>query len=259
MTAAQAFWRSAGVFAAAGCCVATPALATVASTTDVEVSRVTLALPGADWKVSEPLPYGVAVRDTVLTVGGQSRLFVAGPSGTRDEIVMLVSATRGQRNVTLHDDCDPAQGVYVRKFNRGQSTTIPLQCLNVQGPVRLPADLKVVHEGLAAALGAQQVVPPPTGYVMSLTVCNDNGAIVEIVALMGSHFAGLDAAPAGANVPARMPGGVAAWADKLSEAALGTLSSWSGRMDVPPVVFRTPPSPPVASSSAPASSVTIKD
>ena len=33
---------------------------------------------------------------------------------------------------------------------------------------------------------------------------------------------------------------IAAWADRLGEEALGTLSSWSGRMTVPPVVFKPP-------------------
>jgi hypothetical protein len=90
-------------------------------------------------------------------------------------------------------------------------------------------------------------------------VCNENGAIVEILALAGSHLVGLDATPAVAAVPQGMSPAVVAWADKLAEGALGTLSSWSGRMSVPPVVVKTPASRPEPLNTAQAAVDATKD
>jgi len=252
-------WPGGALALALGVFVApTPARAADA-TTDIDISRITLRLPDTNWKVSGVLPFGVAVQDSGLTVGGEGRLLVAGVPGTRDELVMQVSATRGQGRVTMHAECDASDGVYVRKFNRGQSNYIPLQCLRVEGPVRLPADLAMFGEGFAAAMAAQHIAPPPDGYVVSVTVCNENGAIVEILALAGSHLVGLDAAPAVTAVPRGMSPAIVAWADKLAEGALGTLSSWSGRMSVPTVVFTTPASRPEALNTALAGVDATKD
>lgn len=243
MSVSTSMRRLAGVLALAACASAAPARAADA-TTDVEVSRITLKLPGADWTVSDRLPYDIGVMSAPLTVDGERRLVTIGHAGSLESMVMLVSATRGSRGVTMHADCDPREDVYVRKFNRGQSTFVPLQCLEVQGPVRMPADPAVLGESFGAAVAAQHASLPPGGYVVSVEVCNENGAVVEIVAVIGNHFAGLQARPAGSALPKDMPPSVAAWADKLGEEALGTLSSWSGRLAVPRVVFTAPPLPP---------------
>ncbi|HEY9026711.1 MAG TPA: hypothetical protein VIP05_20635 [Burkholderiaceae bacterium] len=243
MTGPRVTRSLASALALAACAHVTPARAGGA-TTDVEVSRVTLKLPGEGWTVSDRLPYGVGVVSAALTVDGERRLVTIGQPGSLDSLVMLVSATRGSRGVTVHADCDPHDDFYVRKFNRGQSTFIPLQCLEVQGPVRMPADPAALGETFGAAVAAQHARIPPGGYVVAVDVCNENGAMVSIVAVIGSHFAGLDAKPAAAALPQGMPVTVAAWADRLGEEALGTLSSWSGRMTVPPVSFTPPPPPP---------------
>jgi hypothetical protein len=244
MSASTATRSLAGALALAACAHVTPARAGDA-TTDVEVSRITMKLPGSGWTVSDKLPYGIGVMSAPLTVDGERRLVTTGRAGSLESMVMLVSATRGSRGVTMHADCDPHENFYVRKFNRGQSTFIPLQCLEVQGPVRMPADPAVLGESFGAAVAAQHAILPAGGYVVSVEVCNENGAFVQIIAVVGSHFAGLDAKPAGSALPEDMPPNVAAWADRLAEEALGTLSSWSGRMAVPPVVFTPPPAPPL--------------
>lgn len=226
---------------------------------DVEISRIKLRLPDAAWKVSEPLTFKLAVQDSGLSVGGESRLLVAGDSGTRDTLSMLVTATRGQGMVTMHAECDPQDDLYVRKLNRGQSTFIPLQCLRVDGPARIPADLAKVDDRLAQAMAAQDVAPPPEGYLLTLTVCNENGAMVEIVALVGLDLVGIDGKPAVAPLPQDMPAGVAAWSDTLAEEALGTLSSWSGRMNVPAVAFKAHTPRPESFNTAQAASAAIKD
>ena len=128
-------WRSlAGLLALCACAHVTPACAADAAT-DVDVSRVTLKLPGAGWTVSGKFSHGVGVNSAALTVDGERRL-----------------------------------------------------------------------------------------------------------ATIGGQFAGPDAQPAVSHLPEGMPANLAAWADKLAEEALGTLSSWSGRLAVPPVAF-TPPVP----------------
>ena len=230
----------AGVFAlAAGACV-TPAHASDA-TTDVDVSRVTLKLPGTGWTVSDKLPYGVVVDSSGLTVDGERRLVVAGPQGSRAEIVMLVSATRGHGGVTLHAECDPQDDGYIHKFNRGQSNYIPLQCLRVFGPGALPTDRETLGEDLGGAMASQRVSGPAEGYLVLLTVSNENGAVVKIHALLGADFAGLAGGRAATRLPEGLPEPVAAWADTLAENALGTLSSLFARLVVPPVVFSPPP------------------
>ena len=229
------------------------------ATTDVGISRITLKLPDASWHVSDTLPYTLPVQDSGLSVGGESRLLVKGQPGTRGALVMLVTATRGQRLTTLHAECEPEDGVYVRKFNRGQSNYIPLQCLRLDGPARMPADVSRVDTRLAQAMSAQNVAAPPDGYLLTLTVCNDNGALVEIVALVGLDIVGLDAKPAVAALPADMPPAVVAWADRLGEEALGTLSSWSGRMSVPAVVFKASVTKPDPLNTAQAATAAIED
>ena len=233
----------AGALMLAACAHVTSARAADA-TTDVEVSRVTMKLQGGGWTVSGKLPYALPIQDQGLSIDGERRMISYGPAGTSRSMVMLVSATRGTSGAVVQADCDSDDRFYVHKFNRGISTYIPLQCLHVQGPVRMPKDLSVFGNPLADALVSQHVVAPAEGYVANLLVCNENGAIVEIFALIGSDFTGLQARPAVDFLPDGLPAGVAAWADKLAEEALGTLSSWSGRMTVPPVVFRSPPAPP---------------
>ncbi len=242
---------------ASGACLV-PAHAAGAAT-DVEISRITLKLPDASWRVSDTLPYTLPVQDSGLSVGGESRLLVAGKPGTRGALVMLVTATRGQRMVTLHAECEPEDGTYVRKFNLGQANYIPLQCLRVDGPARLPADVSRVDARLARAMSAQNVQSPPDGYLLTLTVCNENGALVEIVALVGLDIVGLDARPVAAALPADMPSAVAAWADRLGEEALGTLSSWSGRMSVPAVVFKASVTKPETLNTSQAATAAIED
>lgn len=236
----------AGALALAACAHVTPARAADA-TTDVEVSRITVKLPGDGWTVSAKLPYALPMQDSGTSIDGERRVIAYGAPGSNASMVMLVSATRGTRNAVVQADCDPDEHLYVRKFNRGISTYIPLQCLRVRGRVRMPGDLTVFGEPFGSVLAAQHAVAPATGYVISLLVCNENGAIVQIFALVGSDFAGLQARPAVDHMPERLPPGVAARADKLGEEALDTLSSWSGRMTVPPVVF-APPAPPAPAS-----------
>ena len=226
---------------------------------EVAISRVTLQLPGEGWTVSEKLPFGAAVNSSGLTLDGERRIMTSGQPGSRDGLVMLVSAIRGSRGVSMHAECDPQDGTYVRKFNRGQSPYIPLQCLRMQGPARLPADPAQIDEELAAAVNAQHVALPPGGYVLTIAVSNDNGACVEITAVIGTHLQGLAGKPPAARVPADMPPGIAAWADQLGEEALGTLSSWSGRMVVPPVVFNPPAANPPTLKTALSAPAAIKD
>ena len=231
----------------------TPARA-VETTTDVGVSRVTLKLPGGGWIVSDAIPYSMPVSSSGVTVGGERRLVIIGTPGTRSELVMFVSATRGQRNITLHDDCDPEDGHYIRKFNRGQSTAIPLQCLWLGRQGRLPA-VDDLNEPMRDAMKAQHVVGPPEGSFAWVRVSNENGAVVDITALIGSDVVGLQDRHPVARLPQGVRESVAAWADTLAENALGTLSSWGGRLAVPPVAFNQ------AGAAAPAfaASSAIKD
>ena len=233
--------------ALAGACV-TSARAGAAAT-DTDISRITLRMPGEGWIVSGRLPYGVPV-DTGRTVDGERRLVALGKSGSRNSIVMLVSATRGAGATAMHADCDPEADYYVRKFNRGQSTTIPLQCLRIIGPSVLPK-LEQIGGPLGEAMIAQQVMPPGVGYFATVRVSNDNGAIVQIQALIGNGFTGLEGRPPVARVPEGMRPAVAAWADLLAEDALGTLSSLFARLEVPPVTFTHP-----VDIAAPAASAT---
>ena len=249
---------SAASFALASCALATAARAADAPT-DVDISRITLSLPGGGWTVSGKLPYALALQDSAKSIDGERRLLSLGQPGTASSMVMLVSATRGHGGATVQADCDPDARLYVHKYNTGISTYIPLQCLRVQGPVRMPADLSVFGEPFAAALSSQHAAVPPEGYVVALTVSNNNGAIVEVVALVGRQFVGLDARAAVDGRPSSMPEGVAAWGDKLGEEALGTLSSWSGRMTLPPVAFKPPAAPPQPLNTAQAAATAIKD
>jgi hypothetical protein len=244
MKVSKALRPLAHALALAACVHVTPASAADAAS-DVQVSRITMNLQGSGWTVSGKLPYALAIQDQGLSIDGERRVIGYGLPGTSGSMVMLVSATRGTSGATVHADCDPDDRFYVRKFNRGISTYIPLQCLRVQGPVSMPRDLSVFGETLAVAFASQRARLPDEGYVLSLLVCNENGAIVEIFAFIGTDFAGLQARPAVDFLPPGLPAGVAAWADKLAEESLGTLSSWSGRMTVPPVVFTPPPAPPL--------------
>jgi hypothetical protein len=248
----------AAMLASAACACVAPAHAGD-RLVDVGISRVTLQLPGEGWTVSEKLPFGAAVDSSGLTLDGERRVMTAGQPGSRDGLVMLVSAIRGSRGISMHAECDPQDDTYVRKFNRGQSPYIPLQCLRMQGPARLPADPAQIDENLAAAVNAQHLALPPGGYVLSIAVSNDNGASVEITAVIGTHLEGLAGKVPAARVPADMPPGIAAWADQLGEEALGTLSSWSGRMTVPPVVFKPPAAKQPTMKTALAAPAAIKD
>jgi hypothetical protein len=258
MSMRRSFAWTACVLAVALVARVTPARAADAPP-DVEISRITVKLPDADWRVSDMLPYTLPVRDSGLSVGGESRLLFVGKLGTRGALAMLVTATRGQGRVTMHAECEPEDGTYVRKFNRGQANYIPLQCLRVEGPARIPKDVSTVHASLARAMAAQHVAAPPDGYLLTLTVCNDNGALVDIVALVGLDIVGLDAKPAVEALPADMPPAVAAWADRLGEEALGTLSSWSGRMSVPAVTFKASAPRPDPLNTAQAATAALED
>ena len=252
-------WRSlAGLLALCACAHVTPARAADA-TTDVDVSRVTLKLPGDGWTVSDKLPYAAAVESSGLTVDGERRIVAVGQPGTRASLVMMVSATRCSGGVTMHADCDPMDDWYIRKFNRGQSTFVPLQCLKVYGPARFPANPADFGGDLGKLLAERKTPIPPGGYYLRVQVCNENGAIVQIMALVGNGFAGLEGRAAAVPAPKDMRQPVVAWADLLAENALGTLSSLSARLEVPPVAFTNQVVATAAAASAPAVPPATKD
>jgi hypothetical protein len=87
-------------------------------------------------------------------------------------------------------------------------------------------------------------VLPPGGYYVTVEVCNENGAVVEIEALVDFGFSGLEGRRAAAPLPPRVIEPIAAWADVLGESALGTLTSLFPKLVVPPVAFKRPPPPP---------------
>ena len=258
MTRSQPVRSLAGLLALVACAHVTPARAADAMR-EVDISRVTLRLPGDGWAVSDKLPFGAAVSSSGLTLDGERRLVTVGQAGSRDGLVMLVSAIRGSRGVSMHAECDPQDGAYVRKFNRGQSNYIPLQCLRLQGPARMPADAAEIDDEFGAAVKAQHAALPPGGYVLAIVVSNDNGASVEITAVIGTHLEGVGDKPPAARVPQDMPPAIAAWADRLGEEALGTLSSWSGRMTMPPVVFKPPAAQEPTLNTALAAPPALKD
>lgn len=252
MTGSRLLRGLAAVLAFAACAGAAPARAEDAPTTEVDVSRLTLRLPGDGWTVSDKLPWGLAVDSSSLTVDGERRLVTAGTPGTRSSMVMMVSATRGHGLVTIHAECEPEEGRYVRKFNRGEANYIPLQCLRVSGPYDFPADPAKFGGAFGPAMAGQHAVPPPAGYYVTVEVCNENGAVVEIEALVGFGFSGLGDRRAAAPLPPHVMESVAAWADVLGESALGTLTSLFPKLIVPPVAFKRPPPPPAPVKATPA-------
>lgn len=249
--------RSLSLLAVALGACATPARADEA-TTDVDISRVTLKLPGDGWTISDKLPYAVSVESSPVSVDGERRLILRGTSESKTRVVMLVSATRGHGGVTEHAECEPEDGAYVRKFNRGQSTYIPLQCLRVFGPARFPADPQEFGGPLGEVMAARKIAGPPGGFYVNVEVCNENGAVVQIRAMISTGFAGLPGKSAASRLPQGMREAVAAWADALAESALGTLSAWNAQLVVPPVAF-IQAAPTTVSASASAAVPSTKD
>jgi hypothetical protein len=203
---------------------------------DIETGRITVKFQEANWKGSAEMPYRLELRSAQGTFGGKAKvLSLAGPDGT-PQAVMYLGATYGKTNVySGRGQCRELPDVYVHDLN--DSKLENYRCAYAGGPYKTDSLLEGLLPYLKDAQGTVEVAAPDASYFVLIRVTARGGFVIQIEALMAPGFVGLTGAKPKAEVPAELPPEVAAWADRLAENAIKALTSFSGNLDVPPVVF----------------------
>jgi hypothetical protein len=202
----------------------------------IDVGRITAVFKEAGWTGSADMPYNIDILSAMGTVRGKGKvLSLAAPDGA-PLAVMYVGATYPQGNVyNRRGNCGSDARFYIRDLN--DSKLEDYRCLYAGGPYATADLMKNWVRYLNQAAATVKVAAPEQALFVRMRVTSHGGYLIEVEALLSPSFVGLTDATAAAEVPALLQAGLAPWADKLGEAAVKALTSFSGDLIVPRVEF----------------------
>lgn len=205
--------------------------------TEIDVGRLTAVFKEPAWKGGAEMPYNHELMSAQGTFRGKGRVFSLTGADGKPLALMYVGASYPQVNVYWpRGNCGTERRFYVRDLN--DSRIENYRCVRVGGPFN--GESLIGEQGMRYLSAAHKVAPlvaPENAYFVHAGVTAKGGYVIDVQVVLDSTFAGLpDTAPV-AEVPALLRPGVAAWADRLAEAAIKALTSFSGKLVVPPVQF----------------------
>ena len=208
---------------------------------EVDAGRITVVFKESAWSGSEDLAYNHELMSAQGTFRGKSKVMsLAAPDGSPLG-VMYVGASYPQANIyNRRGECGTDNRIYVRDFN--DSRLENFRCVYAGGPytsVSLLANNALRYLGTAAK--TVNVTAPTDAYFVRVAVTARGGYLMDIEVMLAPGFVGLPDSKPMVDAPALLRPGVAAWADVLAEAALKALTSFSGKLVVPPVEFANAP------------------
>ena len=211
--------------------------AAASADTKIDAGRLTVTFKESDWRASAELPYNQEINSAQGTFRGKGKVFTLSSPEGAPLAVMYVGATYGQNNVFSHrGECgNDARFIYIHDLN--ESKLENFRCVFAGGPYASPALLKNWTHYLNEASRTVAVALPEQTYFTVLRVTARGGLVIQVEALLSREFVGLPDVKAVAEVPALLLPGLAPWADKLAQAAVKALTSFSGELVVPRVEF----------------------
>lgn len=202
----------------------------------VEVARVTLSFNEDAWQASEEMPFRRDLVSAQGTVPGAAKVLSLRGEDGEALALMYVAATWGKPQVyNRYIACPVDNRLYVRELNVNKNENV--RCLLFGGPYESAGMLKGLLPSLGNAGTSADLKPTRTAFFMKLWLTANGGVNIYIEGLFAPGFAGLaDGKPVGEAPPSLRPG-TAAWADAMAESALKALTSFSGALPVPALVF----------------------
>ncbi len=202
----------------------------------IDVGRLTAVFKEAGWKGSEDLPYNHELMSAQGTFRGKGKVFsLAAPDGT-PVALMYVGASYPQVNVYFRlEGCIKDARYYVRDLN--DSKLENARCAVAGGPYATDSMLNGGMRYLSAAHKVVKLAAPEQAFFVHTYATARGGFLIDVEVLLAPSFVGLADAKAVAEVPALLRPGVAAWSDKLAEATIKAMTSFSGKLVVPPLEF----------------------
>jgi opacity protein-like surface antigen len=221
-------------FIGAGLASAVPAAAWADN--EIDVGRLTAVFKEAGWKGGGDLPYNHELMSAQGTFRGKGKVFsLAAPDGT-PVALMYVGASYPQVNVYFRrEPCITDARYYVRDLN--DSKLENARCAVAGGPYAADSLLNGGMRYLSAAHKVVKLAAPEQAFFVHTYATARGGYLVDVEVLLAPGFLGLPDTKAVAEVPALLRPGLAAWSDKLAEATVKALTSFSGNLVVPPVEF----------------------
>jgi hypothetical protein len=202
----------------------------------IDVGRLTAVFKEAGWTGSADMPFNGELMSAQGTLRGKGKVFSLAAADGKPAAVIYVGVTYGQVNVyTPRGACFQDAQVYVRDLN--ESRLENYRCVYAGGPFESDKLMGSLLGRLKESYGSVSVPAPDEAFFALIHVSAKGGFVLHIEALMAPGFVGLpDAKPVG-DLPANLRPGVAAWTDQFGEAAIKALTSFSGNLVIPPVMF----------------------
>ena len=207
--------------------------------TEFDVGRLTAVFKEPAWKGGAEMPYNHELMSAQGTFRGKGRVFSLAGADGKPLALLYVGASYPQVNVvSLRRPCGENAELYVRDLN--DSKLENRRCVFAGGPFTSASLLG--DRGLHYLSAANKVAPltaPEASYFVHAYATARGGFLIDVEVMLAPSFVGLPDAKPVAEVPATLNPGVAAWSDQLAEAAIKALTSFSGKLVVPPVQFPT--------------------
>ena len=204
--------------------------------TEIDVGRLTAVFKEAGWKGSDDLVFNGELRSAQGTLRGKAKVLSLAAADGQPAAVIYVGATYGQVNVySSRGTCFENAQLYVRDLN--DSRLENYRCVYAGGPFKSDDLMSSLLGRLKESYASVAVPAPEEAYFSLVHVTAKGGFVLHIEALMAPGFVGLAGGKAVARTPAELRQEVAAWTDKLGEAALKSLTSFSGDIVFPPIEF----------------------
>lgn len=202
----------------------------------IDVGRLTAVFKEAGWSGSADLPYNHELMSAQGTFRGKGKVLGLKSNDGQALAVMYVGASYPQVNVYTHrGTCGTNPQIYIRDMN--DSKIENRRCIYAGGPFESTSLLDGATYHLKDAAKGMDIKLPPAAYFVHAAVTARGGYLIDVEVLLDSGFVGLADGKALGEVPAALLPAVAAWADRLGEASITALTSFSGNLVVPPVEF----------------------
>jgi hypothetical protein len=205
--------------------------------TEIDVGRLTAVFKEPAWKGGAEMPYNHELMSAQGTFRGKGRVFSLTGADGKPLALMYVGASYPQVHVvSLRRPCGENAEFYIRDLN--DSKLENRRCVMAGGPFTSTSLLG--DGGLRHLSEANKVAPlaaPEGAYFVRTHVTARGGYLIDVEVMLAPTFVGLPGAKPVAEVPATLSPGLAAWSDQLAEAAIKALTSFSGKLVVPPVQF----------------------
>jgi hypothetical protein len=224
------------VFKIIACIAFFGALATTAHAQSHDVGRASLLLKGLGWEVLDTIDKGIAYSGEVSgTIPSESKIFI-NKSAEGDVLAILhVRASKGgitNGYFTYAPTCADKEASFA-EGNKGFETSFA-QCLLVYPAYTTSSLLAQLSSTERRFIDQYRTKTPTSMRSVFSRYSNQNGSFVQIHILLAPHFLGLLPAATEANSDPYL-----SWGRALMLQVRGGVNSLSGKVEMPPLAFKS--------------------